>query len=142
VTAIANDTPGALSRMCNAFSSYGVNLTYLRTHFENLKKGDRVKYRIELSINADHHYIFEKAKADLEIMGIHLEEADPITVPWFPRTEKDIDLIGQVLLEVNESKDHVQFQDEEYLKRRNFIATVAKQYKMGQKIPDVDYQPE
>ena len=33
VVAISNDTPGALTRMCNLFSSYGVNLTYLRTHF-------------------------------------------------------------------------------------------------------------
>ena len=39
VTAIAHDTPGALSRMCNVFSSYGVNLSYVRTHYENQKKG-------------------------------------------------------------------------------------------------------
>lgn len=58
VTVIAHDTPGNLSRLSNVFASYGVNLTYLRTHFENLKKGDRAKYRLEISLNADHRYIY------------------------------------------------------------------------------------
>lgn len=44
-------------------------------------------------------------------MGIDLREANPIIVPWFPRTRSDINKIGQVLLEVNESKEHSQFQD-------------------------------
>lgn len=73
MTIIAQDTPGNLSRVSNIFASYGVNLTYVRTHFENLKKGDRMKYRIEMSLNADHHYIYEKAKADLEVHGLILE---------------------------------------------------------------------
>ena len=64
-----------------------------------------------MSLNADHHYIYEKAKEDLESMGIELTETDPITVPWFPTKRSDIDLIGQVLLDVNESKEHSQFQD-------------------------------
>jgi len=58
VTVIAHDTPGNLSRLSNIFASYGVNLTYVRTHFENLKKGDRVKYRLEISLNAGHNYIY------------------------------------------------------------------------------------
>ena len=104
MTVVAHDTPGNLSRLSNIFASYGVNLSYLRTHFENIKKGDRAKYRLEISLMASHHYIYEKAKSDLEVHGITLEESDPIQVPWFPRTLKDVDLIGQVLLEVNESK--------------------------------------
>ena len=51
-------------------------------------------------------------------MGIQLFEADRIVVPWFPQTYQDLDQIGHVLLEVNESKEHTQFQDKEYLKRR------------------------
>lgn len=94
MTAIANDTPGALSRLCNVFASYGVSLTYLRTHWENRKKGDKVKYRLEISLDGDHHYNFEKVKEDLTMMGISLSESDPITVPWFPRTRSDLDKIG------------------------------------------------
>ena len=47
--------------------------------------------------------------------------------------------MGQVLMEVNEGNDHPQFQDVPYRERRNSIAQVAKEYKMGQKIPDVAY---
>jgi phenylalanine-4-hydroxylase len=54
----------------------------------------------------------------------------------------DVDKIGRVLLEVNESKDHPQFQDPHYRARRDFIATVAREYRMGQSIPDVAYSPE
>lgn len=55
---------------------------------------------------------------------------------------QDVDKIGQVLQEVNESRDHSQFQDLEYRARRDHIATIAKQYKMGQPIPDVKYTPQ
>lgn len=133
------DTPGALSRMSNVFSSYGVNLTYLRTHFQNLRKGNNITYRIEVSLDAQHDTYFEKAKHDLNLMGLTLTEADPIQVPWFPRNHKDVDLIGKVLLDVKESKDHSQFKDLEYVERRDFIATVAKEFKMGQNIPNIKY---
>lgn len=43
---------------------------------------------------------------------------------------------------MNESKEHPQFKDVEYRNRRDFIAMVAKQYKMGEKIPDIDYSAE
>lgn len=142
MTAIANDTPGALSRLSNVFASYGVNLTYLRTHWENRKKGDKVKYRLEISLDSDYHYNFEKVKEDLSIMGIHLMEADPITVPWFPRTRSDLDKIGQTLLtidpkELEENKHHPSYSDLEYRRRRDKIASIGKNYKMGQPIPEV-----
>ena len=62
VTAIAYDTPGNLSRLCNVFASYGVNLTYLRTHCENLQKGGPAKYRVELSLLAEDRYNYRKVK--------------------------------------------------------------------------------
>ena len=65
VTAIATDTPGNLTRLCNVFSSYGVNLTYLRTHCENQRKGNKMKYRLEISLNADHNYSYQRAKEDM-----------------------------------------------------------------------------
>jgi hypothetical protein len=91
----------------------------LRTHWENRKKGDKVKYRIEISLDGDHHYNFDRVKEDLKTMNIYINEADPIIVPWFPRTRSDLDKIGQNLLkfdpeEMNENKDHPQFNDLEY----------------------------
>lgn len=62
-----------------------------------------------------------------------MEKNSPIQVPWFPKTISDLNLIGQTLLEVKDevNKDHLQFSDPEYRERRNFIANVAQQYRMG-----------
>lgn len=53
----------------------------------------------------------------------------------------DLNLIGQVLLDVKDdvNNDHLQFSDPEYRERRDFISNVAKEYKMGQPIPEVPY---
>lgn len=65
-------------------------------------------------------------------------------MPWFPRTNEDLNEIGKVLLDVKDevNKDHPQFSDKEYRKRRDYIANVALQYKMGEKIPDIPYTKE
>ena len=62
-------------------------------------------------------------------------------MPWFPKTVNDLNLIGQTLLDVKDevNSDHLQFSDPEYRERRNFIASVAQQYRMGETIPDVPY---
>ena len=57
-----------------------------------------------------------------------MEKNDPLQLPWFPKTKDDLNLIGQVLLDVKDevNNDHLQFSDPEYRERRNFIANVAK----------------
>lgn len=51
-------------------------------------------------------------------------------------------MIGKVLLDVKDTanKDHPQFTDLEYRKRRDYIAKVALSYKMGDTIPDIPYE--
>jgi hypothetical protein len=52
---------------------------------------------VELSYQKDHQFNFKNAKIELDQMGIQIQEAKPIRVPWFPRSLKDVDKIGQVL---------------------------------------------
>ena len=70
-----------------------------------------------------------------------MEVKDPIKVPWFPKETSDLNLIGKVLLDVKDevNKDHPQFADPEYRKRRDLIAEIAQNYRFGEKIPDVPY---
>lgn len=62
-------------------------------------------------------------------------------MPWFPRKVKDLDLIGKTLLDVKDvvNKDHLQFTDNEYRNRRDFITSVTANYKMGTRIPNIEY---
>ena len=73
-----------------------------------------------------------------------MESQKPIQVPWFPRKLSDLNLMGKELLEVKDevNKDHPQFTDLEYRKRRDFIAEVAKNYQFGERIPDIPYSEE
>ena len=63
---------------------------------------------------------------------------------WYPRNEKELNLIGRVLLDVKETegKDSLQFKDQEYRKRRDDIARLSQLHVMGQPIPLVEYTKE
>ena len=112
----------------------------MRTHFKDHKKKESERfYEIDFSYHGSSKFNFNKAKSELESSGIKVIENNLIKVPWFPRSLNDINKIGKVLLEVNESKEHSQFQDPDYLKRRNEIAQIALKYKMGEPIPDCTY---
>jgi len=63
VTVIAEDCAGALSKLCNVFASHNVNMSYLRTHCLDLKKGEPKKYRLDISYHRDHHFLFQTAKS-------------------------------------------------------------------------------
>lgn len=69
----------------------------------------------------------------------------PIPIPWFPRTVSDLNSIGKTLIKARDdeaNQDHPQFTDKEYRKRRDFIADVSHNYKMGERIPDIPYTKE
>mmetsp|Transcript_13711 Transcript_13711/g.11670 ORF Transcript_13711/g.11670 Transcript_13711/m.11670 type:complete len:198 (+) Transcript_13711:281-874(+) len=62
-------------------------------------------------------------------------------VPWFPVHLSDLDTFGK-LLDVSDQdggKDHPGFNDQDYLKRREYIAEVSQNYKMGSVIPSCNY---
>jgi len=63
---------------------------------------------------------------------------------WYPRNEKELNLIGKVLLAVNETEgsDSMQFKDPEYRKRRDEIARLSYLHLFGQPIPQIDYTKE
>eukprot|EP01118_Nematostelium_gracile_P016778 TRINITY_DN7031_c0_g1_i1.p1 TRINITY_DN7031_c0_g1~~TRINITY_DN7031_c0_g1_i1.p1 ORF type:complete len:451 (-),score=122.92 TRINITY_DN7031_c0_g1_i1:27-1379(-) len=62
-------------------------------------------------------------------------------VDWFPRKLSDLDSFSTNILECGAdlNADHPGFTDEEYRKRRVYIAEVARQYKYGVPIPRIEY---
>ena len=59
---------------------------------------------------------YEKIAKKLNGEGISIQEKEEIEVPWYPKTEKDLDRIGKVLLDVKDevNRDHPQFSDPNY----------------------------
>jgi prephenate dehydratase len=64
-TAIAEDAPGALAKLCEVFARNKVNLTYLRTHCQPWQKGFPRQYRLEISYQQEDHFNFDSAKWQL-----------------------------------------------------------------------------
>lgn len=64
-------------------------------------------------------------------------------MPWFPTRLEDFDEIGKRILGEGDGiqeADHPSFRDPVYKKRRDFIASVAQDYKLrDSNIPDVEY---
>ena len=83
-------------------------------------------------------------KERLSDIGVKFQKKPAIKVPWFPQKKSDLNKIGKVLLDVKDeaNKDHLQFSDPEYRQRRDFIAEIAKNYTLGDDIPDVPYTKE
>ena len=76
--------------------------------------------------------------------NVRIDVLDAKQVEWFPLKEKELDLIGNVLipLDANRNPGHPVWCDEEYQKRRQRIGSLASTFRMGQPIPEVDYSPE
>lgn len=64
------------------------------------------------------------------------------TVPWFPTKIEDFDFIGKRILSEGDGiqdADHPGFRDPEYRARRDMITQIARDYKVGQPIPRLEY---
>lgn len=118
-------------------------MTYIKSHFTNAWTEDK-KYCLDISIEKQPEEKISELTKKFAQMGVFFEVTPPKTIPWFPKDLKDLDKIGKILLKVKDevNRDHPQFKDPQYRKRRDFIANVALDYKMGDKIPDVPYTKE
>jgi phenylalanine-4-hydroxylase len=62
-------------------------------------------------------------------------------VPWFPRKLNDLDTFADKVFTYGSEldADHPGFKDEEYRRRRQEIAAIARQYRTGSQIPRIEY---
>lgn len=74
-----------------------------------------------MSIEKIDGHKMESLTNELKSIGVHTIFPGPISVPWFPREPSDVDFLGRILLEVKDevNKDHLQFTDPVYRKRRD-----------------------
>lgn len=84
----------------------------------------------------------QKAIDELNIIADKVTEVGSVEVPWFPTRIEDFDHIGRNVLSADDIGfvDHPAFTDKEYLKRREYISSVALTYKIRDpQIPGIEY---
>ena len=96
-------------------------MSFIKTHMEDLKPDLKKQYTIFMSIEKLPEERLNSLVSELKEIGVHTLTPGPIAVPWFPRETTDVDYLGRTLLQVKDevNKDHLQFTDQEYRKRRN-----------------------
>mmetsp|Transcript_5268 Transcript_5268/g.13184 ORF Transcript_5268/g.13184 Transcript_5268/m.13184 type:complete len:372 (+) Transcript_5268:206-1321(+) len=85
----------------------------------------------------------EREQEVVETLREDLAAADPVDSTWtIPRSIHDIDN-GKILgFDADLSEDHPGYHDADYKERRKWIADLARDLKVGERIPRLEYLPE
>ena len=141
------DKPGILVEALKIFSSHNVNLTHINSKPMKISKPSQKE--VEIFVDFDGKLKDENVQNALKELknmtdSVNLFKIEE--VPWFPKSLKDLDLIGRTVLSANEAlqSDHPGFNDEVYKKRRQEIVTISNSYytEDGLNIPNVNYTEE
>lgn len=135
-----SNTAGSLADTLKIFTNCGVNLTRLESK-PCIRSTD---YEFHVDFDNVDEATNENLLATLKKHTNQLAVLQSKTVPWFPRSRKDLDHSAAEILDAGAElqSDHPGFHDVEYRKRRNTLAAIANAYRYGDKIPLVDYTPE
>ncbi|XP_020898119.1 protein henna [Exaiptasia diaphana] len=110
-------------------------------HSRQIKSGDKLEFLTEIAgiAKEDEAQFMEAIQPLVDDLSQH-----KITVPWFPRKIREIDVFAHRVKKANEElkSDHPGFQDKEYRARRQEFEDIALSYKHGQLIPYMEYTPE
>lgn len=131
------DTPGALSKILQAFSTFNVNLT----HIESRPSLEDNIFKMYIDFQDDTNIKTEALLEALKLQCSSFHVLDGKECPWFPRNSADLDYIANRILDggTDLESDHPGFSDPDYRLRRKELASVALNYRYGDSIPRVQY---
>lgn len=131
------DRPGALQRALQVFAEHEVNLTQIESR---PAKGQRFDFYVDCEGQRGNRAIDAVIDA-LDGVATKLLVLDHREVPWFPRQIEELDLIANNTLDAGTDlqADHPGFHDPSYRARRAKIDALARAYRQGHTMVDVDY---
>jgi len=140
---------GALAEALKVFKNYRINLAHIESR-SSKRSEETYEFMVEIDLNSSKEGDVQTALDDLKERTNYLQiiardyKDLPESVPWFPRTIRDLDQFANQILSYGSEldSDHPGFTDEVYRKRRKFFADIAFNYKHGEEIPRVEYTPE
>ena len=133
-------SPGSLWTALEVFKDHGVQLTHVENRAAPLPPHNQtffVHFEGELADPSTQKALRALAS---RISG-PLYKVPAAIVPWFPRTPGDLDVFSKSTLDAGDQlqSDHPGFNDPVYRARREMIASIAREYVHGARIPDVEY---
>ncbi|KAI9487614.1 MAG: Biopterin-dependent aromatic amino acid hydroxylase-domain-containing protein [Benjaminiella poitrasii] len=140
------DKIGALEDCLSAIKAMDISLTRIESRPSKTKDWD---YDFFVDFDAEDakqvSNVVEglrKHTKDVRVIGSDNSVGD--SVPWFPRKLTDLDTFAEKVLEMGEelSSDHPGANDPVYRARRAEITRIAKTYRTGQAVPEIEYTDE
>lgn len=144
------DKVGVLAEVLRLFQDHNINLKHIESRSSKEINGN-YEFMVVFDGKYDARKVIEKLKAEtsyLEVISREKEGKPVATVPWFPRRIHDFDDLSEnpesaarrdTETNAGLGQDHPGFNDPEYIRRRQYFADIAKNYKYGDRIPYVEY---
>ena len=132
---------GALLKALQIFADRGINFTSITTRqAPDQHKLSATTVFADINAHIDDPNVKE-AMAELKGVTIHTQVVQSCTIPWYATHISDIDKFKTETLAAGGelTSDHPGFNDVEYRERRDLIATKAKTFSFGDKVPRVSY---
>jgi len=143
VNIFAPNEVGILSKILSVFHQQKVTLTQVCTKLMNRTKDGYQEAFFAIDFEGDRNDIRAiSALRELNKFARATIDENIPEVPWFPSKLCDLDLMQGALLDTSSqegNKDHPGFNDPEYRKRRDALAKLCFEYKMGDRIPYLEY---
>ena len=132
-----DDKPGALEAALGVFRQHGVNLTHIESR---PSRGDTFDFYVDCEGARGEPGVEAVVKA-LGGGRTQLFVLDDKEVPWFPRHVAELDRIANETLDAGDAleSDHPGFNDNAYRERRAEIDALARAYRWGDPIPEIEY---
>lgn len=139
-----NDRKGLLADLMAYINNINVDVGYIKSKVNRSSEGKVKNVTFDMTLNTKSEKHLDTLEEDLQSKGFTLRKLDMPTVPWMPLKMSDLDCMGTDLHVADQglNDDHPGFQDHEYRKRRDEIASLGIGYQMGDKIKDYEYSDE
>lgn len=132
------DKSGALQDALQFFAKYKLNLT--RVESRPSKRNTDYEFYVDfVGSTADSNV--QNLLTELRTTCRQVSVLQSRRVPWFPRKIRDMDFVASQILDagLDLQSDHPGFNDPVYRARRAELASIADNYKHGERIPRIKY---
>uniref|UniRef100_UPI00398ECDE4 tryptophan 5-hydroxylase 2-like n=1 Tax=Pristiophorus japonicus TaxID=55135 RepID=UPI00398ECDE4 len=141
---------GGLVKALQIFQEKHINLDHIESR-KSKRRDSEVEIFVDCSsTKEDFNELIQLLRAHTNIVSLNplasnwIEEEELGSIPWFPRKISELDKSSQRVLMYGSDldADHPGFKDNVYRRRRKYFVDVARNHKIGQPIPRVEYTEE